>query len=104
MRYCDSCRIVTDRVECPVCGKGDLTEPDEQTVCFLIEKEMLWGEMLAEILRKNKIPFWYDTVLGAGIALKIGPSFERYRFYVPFPYLEQSRLLVEQVFQSTEAA
>lgn len=102
MRYCDKCRVITKQEECPSCGRRGLTEPDEHAICFLVEKEMLWGEMFAEILRKNSIPFWYDTVLGAGIALKVGPSFERYRFYVPFPYLEQSRQLAEQIFQSEE--
>lgn len=103
MWYCDMCKIVTERMECPVCGKRDLSEPNEHAVCFLIEKEMLWGEMFAEILKRNSIPFWYDTVLGAGVALKTGPASERYRFYVPFPYLEQSKLLAEEVFCSGEA-
>lgn len=98
MYYCDRCRTVTETEPCPVCGKQVLSEANADTICFLVEKEMLWGEMFAGILKGNGIPFWYDTVLGAGTAIKIGPYREHYRFYVPFSFWEQANLLVEQVF------
>ena len=72
-------------------GRGD-------TLCFLTEKDLLWGGMLADVLKQNKIPFLTQNRLGAGMALKVGPAMERVRFYVPCSHTEQAKRLVDALF------
>ena len=72
-------------------------EPDDK--CFLIEKEVMWAEMLIEVLENNQIPYTYTTSMGAGMALKVGPLFERYQIFVPYAYIEQARDCVRTLFK-----
>ncbi len=76
----------------------------DEDACFLTEKEMIWGEMLADVLKQHEIPFFYKGVQGAGLAMKAGPVFERYRFYVPYAYLEKASGLVEELFPGESSA
>ena len=64
----------------------------------LTEKEMLWAGMLEDVLKQNDIPFFTKQILGAGLALKIGPMSERCRFYVPYSHFQEADELVESLF------
>lgn len=81
-------------------GKGDCMEDGgrRDALCFLTEKDLLWGGMLADVLKQNKIPFLTKARLGAGMALKVGPAMERVLFYVPCSHLEQAKRLVDALF------
>lgn len=81
-------------------GKGDCMEDGGRTddLCFLTEKDLLWGGMLADVLKQNRIPFLTKNRLGAGMALKVGPAMERVRFYVPCSHIGQAKRLVDALF------
>ena len=85
--YCPDCQRVCTGETCPYCGGVDLRLPLPGDDCFLVETEMLFGEMLAEVLRREKIPFYFKTALGAGVTMRIGPYCDRYRFFVPYSHL-----------------
>ncbi len=53
--YCERCRLLTDGAVCPVCGRNT-RQPADNDECFLIEKEMLFGEMLIDVLKQNGVP------------------------------------------------
>lgn len=72
-------------------GRGD-------ELCFLTEKDLLWGGMLADVLKQNKIPFLTKARLGAGMALQVGPPMEHVCFYVPCSHIEQAKRLVDALF------
>ena len=96
--YCERCCFALEGDECPSCGGRKLRPARAEDLCFLAEKEQIWGEMLSDVLRQNEIPFLRKGRLGAGFALAAGPGQERYRFYVSFCDLNQAKSAVEQLF------
>ena len=98
--YCENCYVTFEEERCPVCGKKRKRGPAPSDPCFLTEKEQIWSEMLADVLEQNGIPFMEKSVLGAGLALKIGPAHERVRFYVRYDQLPEAGKIVEELFSS----
>ena len=98
--YCDNCYIVFDGTRCPVCGKKCGRGPEASDPVFLTEKEQIWSDMLADVLKQHDIPFLEKNVLGAGLALKTGPLRERVRFYVLYGQLSEAAEIVEELFSS----
>jgi len=96
--YCENCCILFTENRCPVCGNKKVRTPAPTDYCFLTEKEMLWAGMLEDVLKQNDIPFFTKQILGAGLALKIGPMSERCRFYVPYSHFQEADELVEALF------
>lgn len=98
--YCEKCGRVTKGYSplCPVCGSRKVREPRMDDKCFLAEKEHIWGEMLADVLSKNNVPFLRQPILGAGIAMNLGHGMERYRFYVPYSRLEDAQTVLDTMF------
>ncbi len=96
--YCQRCKTAFYGEICPSCGSKKIRPAKADDVCFLTEKEQIWGEMLSDVLRQNEIPFLRQGTLGAGLAMKIGPGMERFRFYVSYCDLKQARGAVEQLF------
>ena len=104
--YCEKCQALTPENEngCLRCGENARREPQMDDYCFLVEKEMMWGEMLADVLEQNEIPFEIKRALGAGLAVTLGPLSERYAFYVPYRCYEQAQQIVEDLFAVKEDA
>lgn len=98
MKYCEKCYHLTEKERCPYCKNKKLTSPRDTDYCFLIEKEMIFSEMLIETLNNNKIIATYQTVLGAGIAMNLGPTFERYKIFVPYANLSKSNEILNEMF------
>ena len=88
--YCIDCQTVFSGKICPKCSGDNVRAPLPTDDCFLVETEMLFGEMLAEVLRQEKIPFYFKTTLGAGLTMRLGSYTERYRFYVPYSHLPRA--------------
>ena len=85
--YCAECQKVFAGKVCTGCGNDQTRPPLPTDDCFLVETEMLVGEILAEVLRREKIPYYFKTMFGAGVTMRIGPYCEVYRFYVPYSHL-----------------
>lgn len=102
--YCEKCSCLFDGNDrnCPVCGSKKIRYPRVDDPCFLVEKEAPWGEMLADVLTRNDVPFRQKPVLGAGLSLRLGQGMERYRFYVPFAEVEKAREMTEVLFGPEE--
>ncbi len=96
--YCGKCKAAFEGAPCPICGNKKIRPARADDLCFLAEKEQIWGEMLSDVLRQNDIPFLRNGTKGAGFALTAGPGIERYRFYVSFCDLRRARGVVEQLF------
>jgi hypothetical protein len=54
------------------------------------------------MLKQNNIPYLKKGVMGAGMAIKVGPMLERSRFYVPFEQLGNAMAIMEDLFSATE--
>lgn len=98
--YCDRCRTVFSASSCPICGNENGREPDARDVCFLAEKDHIWSGMLEDVLKQHHIPVMTQSNIGAGMALKTGPLFERIRFYVPFSCLQEATAIVNELFSA----
>ena len=96
--YCERCCFAFEGDTCPVCGRRKLRPARAEDLCFLAEKEQIWGEMLSDVLRQNDIPFLRKGAMGAAMALRAGPGQERYRFFVAYRDLRRARGAVEQLF------
>lgn len=96
--YCEKCHSLIEGKKCPVCGSKKVREPLGDDLCYLIEKEMIWGEMLADVLKQNEIPYLYKESLGAAVTIQIGAMLERYRFFVAFSHYERAKDIVEGLF------
>lgn len=104
MMYCEKCRIIFSASACPICGNENIRKPEEQDVCFLTEKDHIWSGMLEDVLKQHDIPVLTQSNIGAGMAIKTGPLFERIRFYVPFSCLVAARAIVDELFSTSEDA
>ena len=98
--YCENCYILFEGKRCPVCGRKSSRGPEPSDPCFLTEKEQIWSDLLADVLKQNGIPFMRENVLGAGLALKTGPLRERVRFYVLYGQMTEASDIVEGLFSS----
>ncbi len=101
MYYCEKCMLLSQEDVCPACGGRDLKAPEDGDFCFLTEKETIWAGMLEDVLNQKNIPFTNKPVLGAGLAMRTGPAFERYRFYVPFSHISNAKEIVDELFGET---
>ncbi len=99
--YCGDCKVVFEgEGRCPFCGGKRKAPPEADDVCMLCEKEQIWSEVLSDVLEKNGIPHLCHNVYGAGIAMKMGPMFERVIFYVKYKDLDAAREIVTELFSN----
>ena len=100
--YCSACSLAFDEERCPACRRKSarIAEPDD--ICFLAEKDLIWGGMLSDVLEQERIPFMQKNVMGAGMAIRSGPMFESVRFYVPYKYLTAASDVVKSLFSSSD--
>ena len=98
MMYCERCQQATEEAACPTCGSTHLREPKEKDPCFLTEQDFIHTGILEDVLGQNNIPYLRKNVLGAGMAIKVGPMLERGRFFVPYELLPRAQELLEDLF------
>ncbi len=96
--YCEKCCRIIEADRCPVCKSKRVREPEAKDPCFLTEQDYLSSGILEDLLKQNGIPYLKKDVMGAGLAIKVGPMLERSRFYVPFEHLESARAVAEEGF------
>jgi len=96
--YCEKCKRVIGTDRCPFCKKGKVRELQPDDICFLTEQDYVSSGMLEDVLRQNDIRFLKKDVMGAGMAIKVGPMLERSRFYVPAEQWEDAVSITDQLF------
>ncbi len=64
---------------------------------LLTEKELIWAEMLMEVLGDNDIPYARLPVLGAAFSMRTGTP-ERLRIYVPADKKARAEELMAELF------
>ena len=99
--YCEKCCRIIDENRCPACGSRKVREPGPHDPCFLTEQGYLQAGMLKDVLEQNGIHYLVRDVMGAGMAIKVGPMLERSRFYVPYEELRSAEDLVGELFAVT---
>ena len=95
--YCEKCCRVFEGDQCPHCRKSKVRQPEPKDPCFLTEEDYVSSTILEDLLKQSNIPFLKKDVMGAGMAIKVGPMLERSRFYVPFSALEKAGLIAEEL-------
>ena len=100
--YCEKCNRIIDANRCPVCNSRKTREPEAKDPCYLTEQDFVSSGILEDMLKQNNIPYLKKDVMGAGMAIKVGPMLERSRFYVPFEQLENAMTIMEDLFSATE--
>ena len=102
--YCEKCRRIIDADRCPFCKSRKTREPEPDDICFLTEQDYVSSGMLEDVLQQNGIRFLKKDVMGAGMAIKVGPMLERSRFYVPFEQMKNAESVVEELFSAAPEA
>ena len=103
--YCEVCSRTFDGPDgkrCPWCRRRRTRHVEPDDLCFLTEREYIWSGMLADVLTQKNIPFMQKNVYGAGLALKMGPTHERIRFYVFYKQLAEAEGIVESLFSASD--
>ena len=100
--YCEKCKRIFEEEKCPVCRHSQVREPEAGDLCFLTEQDYVSSGILEDVLKQDGIPYLRKDVMGAGMAIKVGPMLERSRFYVPFEQLENAASVVEDVFSPAD--
>ena len=101
--YCERCSRIMEGDRCPVCRSRKVREPEPKDPCFLAEQDYISSGILEDVLKQNGIPFLKKDVMGAGMAIKVGPMLERSRFYVPFDRLQDAVSVMDEVFPASPA-
>ena len=102
--YCEKCSRVVDGDRCPVCKSRRVREPGAKDPCYLTEQDYISSGILEDMLKQGNIPYLKKDVMGAGMAIKVGPMLERSRFYVPYEQLGNARAVLEELFPPAEAS
>ena len=100
--YCENCCHIIEAERCPLCKSRKVREPGPKDPCFLTEQDYISSGILEDLLKQNGIHYLKKDVMGAGMAIKVGPMLERSRFYVPFEQLENAVSVVEDVFSPAD--
>ena len=66
---------------------------------LLVEKEVIWADMLMQVLSDNGIPCTSIPVFGAGLTIYTGKQ-DIMRIYVPKEKLEEAKELTEALFSA----
>ena len=90
--YCEKCCRIIEGDRCPVCKSRKVREPEPKDLCLLTEQDYISSGILEDVLKQNGIPFLKKEVMGAGLAIKVGPMLDRSRFYVSFDRLRERRM------------
>ena len=96
MFYCETCRRLQEEAvdKCPHCRSKGLRAPQDGDFVLLTSQESIWAGMLQDLFTQNGIAFTTQGERGAALALKTGPAFERFRFFVPYGQLAQAQELM----------
>ncbi len=100
--YCEKCSRIIEEDRCPFCNNRRVREPGEKDPCYLTEQDYISSGILEDVLKQNNIPYLKKDVMGAGMAIKVGPMLERSRFYVPYALLENAINIVDELFSAAE--
>ncbi len=100
--YCEKCKRIIDSDRCPACRSRRIREPQADDLCFLTEQDYVSSGILEDVLKQNGIPFLKKEVLGAGLAIKVGPMLDRSRFYVMYDQLDKAVPVVDELFAHEE--
>ena len=101
--YCEKCNRIIEGDRCPVCKSRKVREPGPKDPCFLTEQDYLSSGILEDLLNQKQIPYLKKDVMGAGMAIKVGPMLERSRFYVPFEQLDSAKSVAEELCSASPA-
>lgn len=99
MYFCEKCATLNEDKICKNCGNKFLKPIEKDDYCFLTEKELIYAEMLKELLDNYHIPYICEPIMGVGLALKVGIMRESYQFFVPYQYYEECLKIVNGRFK-----
>lgn len=89
--YCTKCRMLTQGPRCTFCGSDSLREPATGDLCYLTQKPPIWAKAMEDLLEEEGIFYEKENLLGAALALSVGPLLEQVSFFVPYQHLERAR-------------
>lgn len=98
MKYCPQCYHLTEDNICHYCHFKKIRDVHDDDKCFLIERQLIWAEMLKERLEQEHIPYQCVGNMGTGMALKAGPYLENFTFYVPYKYYPLAKTIIDEMF------
>lgn len=96
--YCEKCRRIIETVPCPACNSRKVRNPEPGDLCFLTEQDYVSSGILEDVLKQDGIPYLRKDVMGAGMAIRVGPMLDRGRFYVMYEKLPEARAVVDELF------
>ena len=96
--YCEKCCRIIEGDRCPVCRSRRVREEKPGDICLLTELDYVSSGILEDVLKQDGIPYLRKDVMGAGMAIKVGPMLDRGRFYVMYEKLTDAQAVVDELF------
>lgn len=100
--YCEKCKRVFEGEQCPACRRSKVRTPESGDLCFLTEQDYVSSGILEDMLKQEGIPYLRKDVMGAGMAIKVGPMLDRGRFYILYEKLPDAQSVVEELFATPQ--
>ena len=100
--YCEKCCRIMEGDRCPVCRSRRVREEKPGDICLLTELDYVSSGILEDVLKQDGIPFLKKEVMGAGLAIKVGPMLDRSRFYVSLEHLDEATAVLNDLFSAAE--
>ncbi len=96
MLYCERCSaLFEENSVCPLCHRQQGREPKDDDLCYLTDQGSVWSDVVADVLRQRGVPAMRK--LSVGVAPFVGSNLARYRFYVPYPRVEEARSVLREL-------
>ena len=95
--YCEKCNRIIETDRCPFCKNSKVREPEAKDP-WLIAVQSQKKALLEDLLKQNNIPYLKKDVMGAGMAIRVGPMFEMSRFYVSYDQLGGAQEVIGNLF------
>ncbi len=105
MLYCPDCKTAFGPAPCcPVCGNEKIRAARPDDVCYLGEFAPIQAGILKDMLDQSGIPALGASTIGAGMAVRTGPMFEKIELYVRCEHLARAGEIKEALLAPADAA
>lgn len=81
--FCQQCYILFTEKTCPNC-QNKARPPEPYDLIFYLRADYFTSARIEDFLKEKAIPYMKKGQLGAGLTSRIGMSFERESFFIPY--------------------
>ncbi|MCL2675609.1 MAG: hypothetical protein FWE84_03345 [Firmicutes bacterium] len=93
--------MLNEQDSCRFCRKKGLRNPEKNDYCFLVEVDLMFGEMFKGVLEEENIPY-SDIPVGNGVRSYFGLRLENLKIFVVYEFFEKAKEILTGILMSFE--